>query len=151
MKRMLLALVCLCQSAAAFADWKYVRWGMTQQELIAASKGSARAIDKDDLRYGRSVAQTTATDGSWTFDVLFSGRLAFAGSPITSMRVDNMRFGVTTNCEGLLPYLRAKYTLVSETVGGDFRFADGGDEIRYYPVYSSCSFRRYKLGTYNRV
>ena len=149
MKRLLLAVICLCQPAAAYADWSYVQWGMTQQQVIAASRGNARAIDEDDRRYGWAIAETTVKEGEWTFDVQMSGyRVSGFSVKDFPVKISNIRFGVKTNCEALLPYLRKKYKLLSEGSGGDTRFIDGTDEIRYHPFNSTCSFRRFKRGAF---
>ena len=138
----------LFATTPALADWHYVKWGMNQQQLIAASNGKAHAIEKSDYAYGRAIANTTYAEGPWKFEVQFSGSTSanvMFGIPV---EVDNIRFGVTTNCEGLLPYLKAKYPLIREGAGGEFRFSDGPDEIRYHPFMSKCSFRRFKRGRY---
>ncbi|OAP43202.1 hypothetical protein ATC00_04705 [Sinorhizobium americanum] len=44
----------LLGSSAAQADWQYTRWGMTEQEVVAASEGQARKPKRPDTYEGGS-------------------------------------------------------------------------------------------------
>lgn len=43
MRAALVAALTLCATPAA-AHWEYTRWGMTQQQVVAASRGAVRAL-----------------------------------------------------------------------------------------------------------
>ena len=69
--------VAMLQSAPALADWHYAKWGMTAAQIIAASGGEARALQKEDdigcTFKGQeviAVAPNKAIAGA-TFDVSF--------------------------------------------------------------------------------
>lgn len=50
MRAGLTAALCLLATPAA-AHWEYTRWGMTQQQVIAASRGAVRALPRAERRY----------------------------------------------------------------------------------------------------
>ena len=44
----------LCSgSAAAWADWQYTKWGMTEPQVVAASTGAAGRVAPKDVKGGR--------------------------------------------------------------------------------------------------
>jgi hypothetical protein len=72
--RLLLALILMAFATPAMADWQYTRWGMTVDEVVAASGGSATKIKdrKDDrVRDLPRLAVGTTKEGDVTFDVEF--------------------------------------------------------------------------------
>lgn len=75
MKRLLLAGLCaLACSTPALADWRYTRWGMSPEEVIAASAGAASAV-KDEkgkrVRDYRRLAVGEVAEGDTKFMVEF--------------------------------------------------------------------------------
>lgn len=65
-------------TSPALADWQYTKWGMTPEQVVAASKGAATATTDEERRQfsttdGKSVALVKAryTSGSYQFDVHF--------------------------------------------------------------------------------
>lgn len=137
-------------ASPAAADWKYAKWGMTQPQVIAASGGAARPVSNasDIGRYGRAFAETTHDEGPWRFQVEFAGSTSgwyFGGVPSGLVSI---RFGVASNCEALLPWLKTRYPN-SRIRGDEFRAFDGSDEIHYSPTFSRCSFRRVKAARFD--
>lgn len=60
----------------AAADWQYTRWGMTPQQVIAASKGAARqnanvAVDTGTHRDERALLDAPYSAGRMSFRVQF--------------------------------------------------------------------------------
>lgn len=83
------ALACACVGHAAHADWLYAKWGMTPEQVAAASRGTVTVIPKakrtqlTDLKMEHG-AEGTYTDGKLTLRVNFSfdtsgGGLAMVG------------------------------------------------------------------------
>jgi hypothetical protein len=70
---------------AARADWEYTKWGMTPEQVAAASKGEVKVVPvpqryKDEDNHWEIAAQGTHIDGALRLDVGFafdtqSGRL----------------------------------------------------------------------------
>ena len=141
-------------AAPAHADWQYAKWEMTQQELVSASRGKAWAVTDTNrpFKFGLRVAESMATIDGQDFKVAFYGSGGVYNFGASSMnvpyKITNIRFEPGNNCESILDYLRGKYRNTSETVGGEYRFADGEDEIWYDPGYSRCSFRRFRKGRF---
>lgn len=72
--RWLLALFLMAFATPAMADWQYTRWGMTVDEVVAASNGSAKKIKdrKDDRVWDLPrLVVGTAQEGDVTFNVEF--------------------------------------------------------------------------------
>lgn len=70
----------------ASADWQYAKWGMTAQQVLAASKGEARSIPSGSRIVCASTDQRpigyvpSKRIDTWTFEVVFcsgdNGRLS---------------------------------------------------------------------------
>lgn len=48
--RAALAIAFCCLATPAAAHWEYTRWGMTQQQVVAASRGAVRALPSQERR-----------------------------------------------------------------------------------------------------
>lgn len=78
MRRGLLALpVLLLAAVPAAAHWEYAIWGMTQAEVIAASRGAARALPEDrqrEVQQARMVyrAEARLDEPGLNLDVAFA-------------------------------------------------------------------------------
>jgi hypothetical protein len=93
----------------ARADWKYTQWGMTVDQVLAASKGKLRRCSPPVCR--AHVTTTSAaqlygeeTDGGFTFTVFalferWSGRLASI----------DLRLWKTEQADSLISVVRTKY------------------------------------------
>jgi len=65
----------LCSgSAAAWADWQYTKWGMTEPQVIAASKGAA--VAPKDVKGGRigtvNLLSAPYRTGRYEFTAIFA-------------------------------------------------------------------------------
>lgn len=84
----------------ARADWEYTRWGMSKDEVVAASHGAAvDATDADHGQFGDSGRPTLAADyraDAYHFRVLFffdsAGKLETVG--LSFVDVDPVALGV---------------------------------------------------------
>jgi len=76
----------------ASADWQYTKWGMTQDQVIAASKGEARKVNPgpnfvcNDKQIPFAAIQKKVI-GDFSFDVIFCSKMQ--GGPLTSVRLDS--------------------------------------------------------------
>lgn len=72
----------LAWPGSALADWQWTRWGMTPEELVAASAGNVRLVSADGIesdRGGVKLAEGTFVAGRFQFQAdfrFFGGRLA---------------------------------------------------------------------------
>jgi hypothetical protein len=89
--------------------WRFVRWGMTAEEIVAASEGCARRIEADE-REGQSgddfttLAVAEAVIGPFEFDVSF--RALRDGTTLTTVRLE---LRDAEHYAGLLAALTAEY------------------------------------------
>ena len=70
----LAALACLALPGAAQANWKYSRWGMSVDQVIAASPGTVHRIadiEKDRVDELQRLAVGEVTEGGTKFQVQF--------------------------------------------------------------------------------
>lgn len=76
-----LCVVAVLFSAPAFADWQFTRWGMTPDQVVAASKGAARLATEEEtarLDGPRQKQRRTLAVGSHTAaGIAFSVRFVF--------------------------------------------------------------------------
>jgi hypothetical protein len=82
MRTLRLVLAMLLIAPAARADWQYTRWGMTPEQVVAASKGTAHLLpEKDRPRLPPRVtaAQGDYQDGPLPLRVTFSFDIATNG------------------------------------------------------------------------
>lgn len=73
MKYWLAAPLLLC-ATPALADWQYTRWGMSLEEVLAASNGTVSAVKDEKSKRVRKLprlAVGTAKEGDVTFHVEF--------------------------------------------------------------------------------
>lgn len=112
------ALVCVAISlfaaTSARADWQFTRWGMSPEEVVAASKGSAVVLSGADVRrYSRgdkaAMLAMPYIAESFTFNARFlfsSGKLAevdldlTGGSPNDLVRAIRDRYGMPVTSYG---------------------------------------------------
>ena len=83
------ALVCLLPLNAARADWEYAKWGMTPEQVAAASRGAVKVIAPAQRKRLAEIklenaAEGTYAEGTLTLRVHFSfdtdsGGLAMVG------------------------------------------------------------------------
>ena len=67
----------LCSgSAAAWADWQYTKWGMTEPQVVAASKGAAGRVAPKDVKGGRigtvNLLSAPYRTGRYEFTAIFA-------------------------------------------------------------------------------
>jgi opacity protein-like surface antigen len=92
------ALSVVCVAAPAAADWQYTKWGSTPEQVIAASGGSARAVQGTPAQqvWGSDLrAEGTYTAGG--FD--FTSRFFF--DPANRLSVVKLPLIDTSRCEQL--------------------------------------------------
>lgn len=67
----------LVSTSLAHADWQYAKWGMSSQQLIAASKGEAKPPASNQGCAFKDVQPMAAIAskriGEWSFEVVFCG------------------------------------------------------------------------------
>jgi hypothetical protein len=82
----ILAMIFLSASGAAYADWQYTKWGMTPGQVAAASKGavSVRKGDPSEEYKGAEIGATgTYTSGRYKFKANFH----FANGKLVDVRL----------------------------------------------------------------
>jgi hypothetical protein len=57
-------------AAPAFADWEYTHWGMTPEQVAAASSGNVKVVQEDDREPSGDRTEVAAT-GSFPVDGRF--------------------------------------------------------------------------------
>jgi hypothetical protein len=72
------AVLILAGGGNASADWQYTKWGMSPEQVIEASGGTATWLSRPDPpRAGRQILlKSTYTSGQLHFDVTFAFSLA---------------------------------------------------------------------------
>lgn len=71
----LIVFLLTCISMPALADWQYTRWGMSPEQVVAASKGSANLLPPDQrprLPPLETSAKGTFQDGALTLRTTFT-------------------------------------------------------------------------------
>jgi len=101
-----IVLVLVGQAAPARADWQYTRWGMTQQELLAAGTGqvvpAGPAEAKTAPEQFEAIGKAPYRAGDFAFEALFlarDGRLALV----------RLRLLDPSRCDALEDSLKARY------------------------------------------
>ena len=95
--------------SSAFADWQFTRWGMTAEEIVAASSGRAQLIPEGD-REGKSTSSYDAIalskffSGPFKFDVTFGARKGELTLDTVSLKLED-----PTGYRQLRETLNAKY------------------------------------------
>jgi hypothetical protein len=56
----------LAASAPARADWEYTRWGMTPEQVAAASGGAVKVIPKAERRKVEAMGMENGAEGQFT-------------------------------------------------------------------------------------
>lgn len=82
MRRFLLALATLAFASPAAAHWEYAFWGMTRDEVIAASRGNARALPAEREREVAEARMAYRAEGRFTEGALLL-EVAFAFDTVT--------------------------------------------------------------------
>jgi hypothetical protein len=72
-----LAALCSCLTVPAKANWAYTQWGMTPEQVAAASSGAVQVLPssqrtRNDVLGWEMAAKGTYKDGSLTMDIGFT-------------------------------------------------------------------------------
>jgi hypothetical protein len=105
-------------ASAARADWQYTHWGMTPEQVVAASKGTAQLLpEKDRPRLPPRVtaAKGDYQDGPLPLRVTFSFDIATNGLACVSYGVSNHVYD-----DGLKAALTKRYGPPKTTSGPGF-------------------------------
>lgn len=96
----------LAFAAPAKADWQYTRWGMSPQEVVAASKGASR-LDRAPPGHEVFDASLGASGGYETQGYTFRSEFYFDGA----QRLKGIRLMLTdfSKCDSLLDLLLGLY------------------------------------------
>lgn len=131
------ALLCLCAVAAgswpgvAAADWEYTRWGMTPQQVVDASAGSAAPIATEESEGKKLVPEGTppALKSAWrTGDFRFTAYFYFDDSDALTRVILDLEDGDDRGVMGALverygePFRQA--STWSRRSGPDLSFTD---------------------------
>lgn len=90
MRSLPLGLAALLAAPAAHADWQYTRWGMTPEQVVAASGGQARLLperSRPRIPPLITVAQGEFTDGPLQLRTAFSSSIDRGGLECVSYGV----------------------------------------------------------------
>jgi hypothetical protein len=66
-----MSLLSLALPQAAHADWQFTKWGMSREEVIAASGGKARKVKKDSFLTGDADVIGTHIASQMSFNVYY--------------------------------------------------------------------------------
>lgn len=136
---LLLCVACLVIPSTACADWQYTRWGMTRDQVIAASGGAAidQAIDmsfmKDpalaqhraDILADSPTLHAPHASGTRTFDAQFT----FKEGGLARVTLKGLK---GPECYALLHDLQATY-------GKPFAHRDGSDAYEWQDIKKNNS------------
>ena len=118
MRRIPLVLTMLLIAPVAQADWQYTHWGMTPEQVVAASRGKAQLVPQKDRPQGMPML-TAATgeyqDGPLPLRVTFQFNVASNGLACVSYGVNNH-----DNDEAFKAALVKRYGPPQTTSGGGF-------------------------------
>jgi hypothetical protein len=142
MLRTVTVLTALLINTVAYADWQYTRWGMTVEQVAAASKGQLRlcnaACDKQvtDGEIARLYGQYRSGEFAFTAFAMFNkttGKLAYM-----NLKLDNSSQG-----NALIGALRAKYgepaTKTSSQLMSMFVWREARDQINIVSIGSGTA------------
>lgn len=132
-------------SSPLFADWQYTEWGMTPEEVSAASDDTVTAIPETEQASRRNNVFTAKLEGTFS-----SGRFNFH----SEFRFDNvsnrlrqvqLRLDDASQCQLLAQSLNTRYgepdkvqaLTVMERI--EWRDSDEGNGIVYHVSDDSCS------------
>ena len=145
MKRWLLLTLALV-SAPALADWQFTRWGMSPDEVVAASQGQVQRVkDKKDLRVRDlpRLAIGQVKEGDVAFDMEFffkDQKLSFIRyNPIKSMTCSGEeqffldRFGPAEATETTYE-IRDKHLVLMKTRDRFWKL-ENGDQLKYETIW----------------
>lgn len=129
--RLVIAVAVLLAPACASADWQYTRWGMTKEEVAAASKGQLKPCD------ARCASVTTDNSAAGLVGPYKSGEFNFDAFAMFDKRTGKL---VRVNLKllagdgnALLGAVRLKYGEPASRLATDFisvhTWRDQGDEI----------------------
>jgi hypothetical protein len=126
---------CLALSVpSASADWQYTKWGMTQSQVIAASKGEARKIEPgpnyvcNDDRIPFAAIESKSV-GQFKFSVTFCSDKP--GGPLKAVRL-----GYRDSVPFLKSQLLSQYGNPASDRGGDTIWVDqkSGNSVDLYDL-----------------
>ena len=99
-------LIVILRPLSAHGDWQYARWGMTVEEIVAASAGVARAYPKDLQKSYRGFDNLAAAPyEAWGFS--FMARFMFSSDDGRLAGVD--LDVASSQCADLEDTLRGRY------------------------------------------
>ena len=118
------------------ADWQYTKWGMTPAEVLAASKGAARATTEEEKQGGRlrPSGQEPVLVAPWK-----SEQFEFTAKFYFSKEGERLNFVylrlVSGSPDALLGDLKAKYSKALLSDEGEFLvhvvWHSGKDQVSY--------------------
>lgn len=106
---LVLVLATLGSVTIADADWQYTKWGMTADQIVAASSGAARLVPSDQVERQSgadftTIALGTFSTGPFSFNVSFRARKGESKLHYVRLELnDPSRYG------DLLNSLKSKY------------------------------------------
>ena len=84
------AMLFLLLASALRADWQYTKWGMTEAEVVAASKGAAVPVPEAESKKWTSAPRLSApyNTGNFHFNAFFSLDAVTHGLKEVSLHLD---------------------------------------------------------------
>jgi hypothetical protein len=73
-------------ASQARADWEYTSWGMTPEQVVAASKGSAKIMPKDQQKSNDAMKLTTKVEAVYS-DGPLKLNVKFAFNPANGLEM----------------------------------------------------------------
>lgn len=109
MKRLVIAIGLLIIIATqAHADWEYTRWGMTPEQVVAASKGAAKIIPQDQQKSNDAMKLTTKVEAIYS-DGPLKLNVKFAFNPANGLEMIGYETLDPAQGESLKNWLIKKY------------------------------------------
>jgi hypothetical protein len=126
-------------AAPAHADWSFTRWGMTPEQVIAASRGKATAATGG---YGDRIRNMDfrATGGPFTFDKrVYRANFYFDIDGGRGLRVVRLELLDQSQCDALGAGLEKRYGASSNPNHGEWIDKATGDTIFFSKSYKSIA------------
>jgi hypothetical protein len=92
----------------AHADWEYASWGMTPEQVVAASKGAAKIIPKDQQQSNDVMKLTTKVEAVYS-DGALKLNVKFAFNPANGLEMIGYETLDPAQGEALKSWLIKKY------------------------------------------
>jgi hypothetical protein len=125
----------LCSgSAAAWADWQYTKWGMTEPQVVAASKGAAGRVAPKDVKGGRTgtvnLLSAPYRTGRYEFTAIFAFDGVTRKLATVTLKVINPSDGYGVKSE-----LMGKYGKPTRTSDGTTEWQTDTEVITFIDVW----------------